>query len=259
MDRDYTIAAVIKALKTLKQFNSERREMTLTELSNSCDISKSSMLRILASLEAEGFVKYDEETKKYKLGVTMFYLGNTAFDFSDTKKVLFPILKKTALESQLLIHLAALVDNEVIVIDRVWSSGNMDMAVLVSSIGGPVPIHCTGVGKVLTAYCSERQRQILLDRCDFKIYTENTIGSREEYMKVLEDVRKNGKAFNDGEHEPYLRCITRPIYDMGGNVVAAMSLSGMSHVITDDKLEYYDKISRKAAMEASKELGYHLL
>ena len=257
-DNDYTIAAVLKALRALKQFNSNRREMTLTELSNCCDMTKSSMLRILASLEAEDFVKYDEETRKYKLGIAIFHLGNTAFDFLDIKKIAFPILKKAASESRLLIHLAVLEDDEIIVIDKIWPAENLDMAALISYVGGSVPVHCTGVGKVLAAYADERQREILLNRCDFKVYTEKTIGSRERLLEELRQVRNRGMAFNDGEHEPYLRCITRPVYNGEGKVAAAVSLSGLKDVITDEKFEFYNGISQKTAAAVSRELGYYL-
>lgn len=258
-DNDYTIAAVMKALRTLKQFNSTRREMTLTELSNCCDITKSSMLRILASLEAEDFVKYDEETKKYRLGIAIFHLGNTAFEFLDIKKVALPILKSAASESQLLIHLAVLEDDEIVVIDKIWPTDNLDMVALISYVGGSVPVHCTGVGKVLAAYAGEHQREILLNRCDFKVYTERTIGDRQLFLEELEQVRRKGMAFNDGEHEPYLRCITRPIYNGEGKVVAAVSLSGLRDVIADSRLEFYNRISQKTAAAVSEELGYHRL
>lgn len=258
-DNDYTIAAVIKALRTLKQFSSTRREMTLTELSNCCDITKSSMLRILASLQSEGFVKYDEETKKYKLGIAIFHLGNTAFEFLDIKKVALPVLKSAASESQLLIHLAVLEDDEIVVIDKIWPTDNLDMVALISYVGGSVPVHCTGVGKILAAYAGPHQREVLLERCDFKAYTERTIDNREDFLKELELVRQRGMAFNDGEHEPYLRCITRPIYNSEGKVVAAVSLSGLKDVVTDEKFEFFNRISKKTAMAVSKELGYHLL
>lgn len=258
-NNDYTIAAVIKALRTLKQFNPSRKEMTLTELSNCCDITKSSMLRILASLEAEGFVKYDEETKKYKLGITIFHLGNTAFEFLNIKKVALPILKNAAAESQLLIHLAVLEEDEIVVIDRVWPTENLDMFALISSVGGSVPVHCTGVGKVLAAYANDRQQKMLLDHCDFKSYTERTIDNSDDFRKELEVVKRSGVGFNDGEHEPYLRCLTRPIYNSEGTVVAAVSLSGLKEMFTDEKMELYDRISQKTALAVSKELGYHLM
>lgn len=257
-DNDYRIAAVVKALKTLKQFDSQHREMTLTELSKACGITRSSMLRILVSLESERFIRYDEQTKKYKLGIAIYHLGNTAFDFLDIRHVAAPILKKVAANNNFFFHLAVLQDDEIIVIDRIWPSQNLDMMALVSTVGGTVPVHCTGVGKVLAAFADREQRDRLLAKCDFKKYTERTIASREEFLLTLEQVRQKGVALNDGEHEAYLRCITRPLYNSEGQVIAALSLSGLRDVITDNLLDNYDKISKRTAFEISKELGYQL-
>lgn len=255
-NNDYTISAVIKALKTLKLFNAQKNELTLTELSALSGIGKSSMLRILTSLEAEGFIRYNEDTKKYCLGIAIFNLANTAYGFLDIRKIAAPILKKAAVEIQLLIHLAVIEDNKIVVIDKVWPTEHLDMVALVSYIGGSVPIHCTGVGKVLTAYASERKRRKMLDECRFEKYTENTITDRDTFEKLLEQVRVDGYAVNDCEHEPYLRCITRPIYNGDGKVIAAVSLSGLKDVITDDKIEYYNIMSRQLTAQLSKEFGW---
>lgn len=253
---DYTISAVTKSLKTLKLFTAQRKEMTLTELSTLSGIGKSSMLRIMASLEAEGFIRYNEDTKKYSLGISIYNLANTAYGFLDIRKIASPILKKAAAEIQLLIHLAVIEDGKIVVIDKVWPTEHFDMVALVSYIGGSVPVHCTGVGKVLTAYASERTRKKLLDGCVFERYSERTITDRAEYEKVLAQVREQGYALNDCEHEPYLRCITRPIYNGEGKVIAAMSLSGIKDVITDDKLEYYNAFSKQLARQLSREFGW---
>lgn len=256
MAENYQIAAVIKALKTLKLFNSQEKEMTLTELSTKAGITKSSMLRILASLEAEGFVRYNEDTKKYCLGITVFNLANTAFEFLDIKKIASPLLRKAAVETQLLIHLAIVEDGKVVVIDKIWPTDHFDMMALMSYIGGTVPVHCTGVGKVLAAFSSDKIREKLIKNCDFQRYTERTIGDPETFRAALQTVRNNGYGFNDGEHEPYLRCITRPIFDVEGKVLAAVSLSGLKDVITDEKFDYYNAMSQKVCSELSREFGY---
>lgn len=259
IDNDYTIAAVIKALKTLKQFDADHKSMTLTELSNRCDINKSSMFRIINSLESEGFLKYDKETRKYKLGVVVFHLGNNAFDFLDIKKVCAPVLKKAAVESQLLVHLAVLEEDQVIVIDKIWPTEHSDMIALVSNIGGTVPLHCTGVGKILSAYSNEETREKLLAKCKFEVYSTKTINNREAFMTELNNVRRQEYALNDCEHEPYLRCVTRPIFDSEGKVIAAVSLSGLRDIIVDDKIAQFESILHKATNELSIEFGFSRL
>ena len=252
---DYKIAAVIKVLRTLKQFSAEEKELTLTQLSNRTGINKSNMLRILVSLESEGFVKFDEELKKYRLGITMYNLGNTAFGFLDIKKICYPILRKASKDLQLLIHLAVELDGQVLVIDRIWPNNHEDIAGLVSKIGGTVPLHCTGVGKVIAAYVEPKKLDRLIRDCDFKKYSEKTITSKETFLRCVEEVRRNGYAINDCEHENYLRCLTRPIFDSSGKFIAAFSLSGLSEIMDDERMKDFQIASKEIAKSLCKEFG----
>lgn len=254
--QDYVITAVVKALKTLKQFNENNKEMTLTELVNKTGINKSGMLRILASLQSEGFVKYQKESKKYSLGIQIFNLGNNAFQFLDVKRICSPYLKKAAQESQLMLHLAVIEEGHVICIDKIWPNEHLDIIALVSYIGGTIPLHCTGVGKVLAAYADEKELQELLSNCDFAPRSENTCIDKDIFIQNLPKIKAQGYAFNDCENEPYLRCLTRPVFNSTGKCIAAVSLSGLKDVMTDEKLSYYNEISRKTVNAISAEFGY---
>ena len=88
---DYIIASVAKALRVLKVFGSDTEctNYTLTDISKKSSIPKAGTLRILATLESEGFVKYDEETRKYHLGLINYRLGSTAYGILDLKKICF--------------------------------------------------------------------------------------------------------------------------------------------------------------------------
>lgn len=256
MGDKYLITAVIKALQTLKQFDENNKEMTLTELSKKTGINKSGMLRILASLEHEGFIKFDDETKKYRLGIQIFNLGTNAYGFLDVKRICAPILKEAAQESQLLIHLAVIEDNNVVCIDKIWPNEHLDITALASYIGGIIPIHCTGVGKILCAYASPDQLKSLVANCDFERHSERTITDKDVFLSILPQIREQGFAFNDCENEPYLRCLTRPVFNAKGECVAAVSLSGLKDVLSDQKLPFYHEISIKTVQRLNREFGY---
>lgn len=253
---DYSINSVSRALNILKIFNKDRKELSLTEISAITQMNKSTTLRMVETLKQEGFLKYDEDIKKYSLGIEIFRLSNTAFNFIGLKDIARPYFKEIATLSKCTVHLSILEDDKVIVLDRVYPVSNLDTMVLVSEIGGDVPIHCTGVGKVLAAYADKKTRDRLVGACDFEKYSENTITDVKEYLRVLENVRDNGYAVNDGEHEKYLKCITCPIYDYTGKVIAAASISGLRDVMDFD--ENY-KLIKDAAGKISSELGYKKL
>lgn len=256
MDNErYYIASIVKALKTLKMFTNEEREQTLTELTSKTGYNKSNMLRILATLSSEGFIRYNEETKKYSLGYAIYSLNNT-MGHVDIKQICRPILEKAAKESQCLIHLSVLEHDKILVVDRVFPELGMEALALASSIGGNVPVHCTGAGKIIAAYTNDEEKDILLQSCEFEKYSEKTITDRESLEKLLPQVRERGYAINRGEHEPYLTCLTRPVFDSSKNLVAAVSISGINEVLVGDKLKQINSISQKMAKDLSEAFGY---
>lgn len=254
--KDYTIASVVRALKILKLFDINNKELTLTELSIKSEINKSSVLRVMESLEQEGFVKYNIENKKYSLGIEIFKLSNTAFKFLSIKDTARPYLKQVALETKLTVHLSILESDRVIVIDRIWPNENIEVLSLMSQIGGEVPIHCTGAGKLLIAFLPSEIQERLIKKCRFERYSENTITDENEFRKILIKIRQDGYAINDGEHEEYLKCITYPIFDYNHKIVAAASISGLKQKMEEYSEKEHGNIIKKATELISKELGY---
>lgn len=253
---DYTILSVQKALKILKLFSPEKQCLTLTEISVLSGYNKSSTLRILATLEGENFIRYNEETRKYKLGIELFKLGNIVFESLNLKNVAEPYIREAVKESGLIGHLGVLDGNNVVVIDKIWPPDFSDTIRMVSRIGGIVPAYCTGVGKVLMAFTDEDTRKRVLDNQTFIKYSEVTITNIDELMKELEKVKNQGYAYNMGEHEPYLECITYPIFDYNSEVVAAMSLTGLKQIVDDMDKKKIHSILKETTKKISQEFGY---
>ncbi len=251
----YYITSIIKALKTLKQFTSEERELTLTELTIKTGYNKSNMIRILATLSSEGFIRYNEKIKKYSLGYAIHTLNNT-MGFVNIKQICRPFLENAAIESQCLIHLSVLEDDKIVVIDRVFPELGMEALVLASSIGGTVPVHCTGAGKIIAAFTDEEEKNTLLNSCKFEKYSEKTITERKDLERIISETKIKGYAINEGEHEPYLTCLTRPIFDSNNKLLAAVSISGLKEMLIGEKLNEINKISENLANELSIIFGY---
>ena len=92
--------------------------------------------------------------------------------------------------------------------------------------------------------------------CSFIRFTPKTIGSIDELHKELLKVRKQGWAMDDQELEIGHRCISAPIYDYRGDIIAAISASGDVRVLTDDRIEDTVEYVRQAALELSRSMGY---
>lgn len=255
MSNDYTIAAVVRTLSILKLFDKKHKKMTLTEISERSGVVKSSVLRVLASCEAEGFIKYDEETKLYRLGVEIFKLANTGYDFMDIRQVAMPFIRKMVNEMNLIGHLGVVEGDKVVIIAKVWPESTADSLALQSRVGGIVPTHCTGIGKVITAFSEPETSERLINSCSFERYTEHTVCDRDEFEKVLDRVRKQGYAVTVCEHEPLIQCITYPIFGINGQLIAAMSLTGLTHSYNEETEAKAKEMLRMTAQMISNEMG----
>lgn len=230
-NQGYAITAVTKALRVLKLFDETHRTMSLTEISALSGLTKSSVLRILESLESEGFVRRVEENKRYRLGPTLFVIAHTGYEFSSLVELANPLLKKVVNETGLTGHLGVLEEEQVLFASCIYPEVSYERYVIASSVGAKLPCHCTGVGKVLLAYAEEPIRTHMLEQCDFKQYTPNTILTREKLELELDVIRRQGYAVNCEEHEPYVTCLTYPVFNYKRRIVAAVSLTGLTQVV----------------------------
>jgi IclR family transcriptional regulator, KDG regulon repressor len=254
--RQYSITAVQRALRLLKVFDADRRELSLAEMSRLTGINKSTVMRTLATLAEDHYVAYDETTQRYRLGIELFRLGNLVSEAMDLRSVAKPYIEAAGEEAGLIVHLGILDRQEIVIIEKHWPSVYRDSVTMVSRVGGIVPLHCTGVGKVLLAFREEGEARRMLQNVELTQYSERTITSIPNLMEDLRVTRKRGYAINDGEHEPYIKCYTMPIFDHNDQVVAAMSLTGLRDVINQQDREAVLATLRRATAGISKGLGY---
>lgn len=255
-DNRYTIASVQRSLKLLKLFNSERDALTLSEMSRLSGVNKSSILRVITTLTQEHFLKYDELTKKYRPGIELFRLGTVVAETMDLRTIARPHIEKVCEETGLIVHIGVLEETHVIIVEKLLPKQYRDSVSMVSKVGGIVPVHCTGVGKVLLAFQDEDEVEQIMEGYEYKKFGENTITNFPDLRKSLDMIRMQGYGVNDGEHEPYIKCYTFPIYDYEKRVVAAMSLTGLKEKMDNHGSKYIIDTLKKVTLDISLDLGY---
>ena len=201
---------------------------TLDQLAEAVDVHKSTVLRLLRTLEAHRFVQR-EGIRHYRLGTALFDLANQSLEDRDVRRAVEPALRALYVVSGHTVHLASYEDGEVVYIDKFDSKHQVRMY---SRIGKRAPLHCTAVAKVLVAALSPAERDWLVARMEFPALTANTITTPEAYRAELAAVAERGWALDDREHEDFIHCVAAPIRDARGDVVAAVSLS-VPVVLTD--------------------------
>jgi DNA-binding IclR family transcriptional regulator len=201
---------------------------TLDQLAEAVDVHKSTVLRLLRTLEAHRFVQR-EGARHYRLGTALFDLAHQSLEDRDVRRAVEPALRELNESTGHTVHLATYEDGEVVYIDKFDSKHQVRMY---SRIGKRAPLHCTAVAKVLLASLPTAERDTLVAGMEFPALTANTITTAPAYLAELVTVAERGWAMDDREHEDFIHCVAAPIRDARGDVVAAVSVS-VPVVLTD--------------------------
>ncbi len=204
---------------------------TLDDLAGQLDVHKTTVLRLLRTLEAQRFVRRDA-SHRYYLGARLFALASDALcqlEVRDRARPYLVRLSRTTGEQT--VHLAALENDAVVYIDKVESTHAIRMY---SRVGLIAPTHATAVGKVLIAAMPPGQREAIVAGLDLTAFTAATITAPEAMLQALDVVAAEGWAMDRGEHEDFINCIAAPIRDGTGRVVAAASVSVPDVVLDAD-------------------------
>lgn len=249
------IRAVERALAILRAFTAAAPELSVSELARAVGLHKSTVHRLLATLERTGFVAQDAASRRYRLGLPLFELGSLVVNTMELRRLARPHLEEIHRACGETVHLGMLDEGEVVYIDKIESTRRVRMY---SQVGRRAPAHCTALGKVLLAYLPDAALTELIDRRGLRRYTSSTITSPKELRDHCALIRRQGYALDAGEHEELIQCAAAPIADHTGRAVAAVSVTSVSAAMDRHRIAEYAGFVMDAARRISEALGYQL-
>ncbi len=251
----YNIRVLSRAMRLLEVL-ADGKPRKLAELSEAIGISQSTTFRLLATLMSYGFVEKEDRSGGYHLGLTCLELARAYYDSNDLRLTALPELEKLRDASGETVHLGILDDMQVVYLEKLH--GLHAIGLMTSRVGGRSPAYCTGLGKVLLAWSDPEVVRTHFSRNALVAYTAHTITDLSDLMQHLAGIRARGYALDCGEHEPEVRCVAAPIFDIGGRVVAAISASGPAGRLDPlDKNRDLIDLTVETAGSISRRLGYH--
>jgi IclR family transcriptional regulator, KDG regulon repressor len=253
MERENLVKSVSRALHIIDIVSSEKDGLGVTEIAKQMDINKSSVYRILSTLVQYGYIEQDKETERYKLGYKFLDISSKLLESIDLRREAKPYLRELEKETNEVIHLVVYDQGEVIYIEKLEGTETLRMH---SKVGKRAPMHCTGVGKAILAHLPLNVVLEIIERKGLPKHTDFTITDRDALLKELEKVKQKGYALDLEENEYGIRCIAVPVFDYSGNVVAAVSISGPTIRMTDERIEKLQERIRYIGRQISERLGY---
>jgi DNA-binding IclR family transcriptional regulator len=250
----YPIKVLDKSLSVLDVLFQNNAPMSIMEISKKLGIYPSTIHRILDTLKYRGYVEQNSDNQKYLLGLKLVELGMARYHQINLVKEASPFLKELVAECNETVHLGVLDHEEVLYIAKRDSAQTIGM---VSRVGRRAPLYSTGLGKILLAYVTEKERKRTIAHIKIQRFTKNTITDKKELKKELEQVRKQGFAFDKEENEKEVYCIAVPIKNYRGKVIAALSVSSPTYRINAQRKKFLEKSILGIGRKISKRLGYN--
>ncbi|MFF2909561.1 MULTISPECIES: IclR family transcriptional regulator [Bacillales] len=239
-DRKLTVRAVERALDILLCFTKEN-ELGLTEIAGQIGLHKSTVHRLLTTLEEKGFLTRNAATEKYRLGIRVWELSTHLPAYDESAALLLPAMERLRDRLGETVSLYLRDGLERVRIQAVQSQQAIRR---VAQIGARLPLSVGASSKVLAAYAPPEVLQSLLEGPGWPDYVE-----RDAYKHQLQEIMKLGYATSFEEREPGAAAVAVPVVGRSGTVVAALSVSGPVSRLSQETLLAYAAVLHETAAE----------
>jgi DNA-binding IclR family transcriptional regulator len=247
------IQSLERAFAILEEVARHRAGINLTDLSKAVGLHQSTTFHLVKTMAQLGYIVQMRDSKRYRIGTKLFTLAAGALEENTYLALATPVLETLTGDTGEAAHFAIRSGRDVVVIARTAGSGLLQMVV---SAGAQRPVHATALGKVLLAPLNDAQIRQLLGTEPLRRFTPKTIIDRAALLREIEEVRKKGIAYDDGEFDAEVRCVAVPVYDFAGRVAGVIGISGPVWRLSLQALQAKAQQVREAAKVLSAQLGF---
>jgi DNA-binding IclR family transcriptional regulator len=206
--------------------------LSFTEIHTRLNLPKSSTHHLVAGLIDLGMLRQQDDGG-FVLGLRLFEIAATATGQRRIDREAKPILSALAVSETLTCHLGVLEGHQAVYLARVESEQEIKIN---TWVGRRLSLNRSALGKVLLAWLPTADITALMSHIDWEPKTPKTIVDAASLLAELEQVRKQGWAFDDEEDAVNIRCIAAPVRDGQGKVIAAISAVGTVLQIVDGRV-----------------------
>src|SRR6516165_3973776 len=218
---------------------------TVRDLATSSGVPRSTVYRILNTLEAHRFVVRAGNDGGYQLGSRLVTLAASVPGGAQWQRLAEtsqPWLQRLASEVGETAKLSVLDGDAALCIAVARGSSPFTVAAI---RGGRYPLHAGAASKILLSAMRADQRDAIL-ASPLASYTPSTISDARLLREELARVRRYGFAEDRGEHNANIAAVAAPVVDSAGNVVAAVSIAHFADRGAADLLRFRDAVCRTA-------------
>ncbi len=238
---DKTAQNTIKSLDRAMQvfeFLSEAQGKALSTIAAEMKQSPATVYRILVTLEGRGLVEFDPVEQVWHIGPQAFVIGARFLRRTSLVDRARPVMRKLMEQTGETANLGVEKEGSVLFLSQVETHATIRAFFPPGTLS---PMHASGIGKALLAEMDDARLRRALEGRVLEAFTDHTITDFAALRDDLAAVRARGFSIDGEEKNLGMRCIAAPVFDVAGEAVAGISVSGpVSRVSAEDT----DRLSR---------------
>ncbi len=233
-----------RALDVLCAFSAERPEWSVTEMSQHLGVHKSTVSRLLTTMEAVGFVRRTPGNGHYALGPRLLEMSSLVLARLDVRTVARRWLEELSRASQETVNLAVWDHDEAVNVDQIASPQPI---LYMGWIGRRTPAHASSTGKALLAYQPPDIIERVLQR-PLPAYTKATVTDAGRLRQELTWIRECGYAIAEDEFQDGVTAVAAPVLTRG-LCAGVISISAPTYRTTRQRKGQFVQLLTTAARE----------
>lgn len=237
-----------KMIQILGLFSIDRPKLTIKEVQEELKIPKSTIFRILDTLEQYQFIQRNEVTHDYSLGYQFFRLGSIYQLNLNFRDVALPQMRLLMEETQETVELNILNGIHRVCVEKIDSP--LDVRNFVR-VGERKPAYLGASGKVMLAFLSDEELEEV-----YKEVQALDLFDMGQFKKELHEIKMNGYAITQGERIIGTYAIAAPILGPSGKLIAGLTLAGPLQRLSEERAALLKARCIQSAKRISTQLGY---
>jgi len=214
-------------------FYSTDTALNMTQISEQIGIHKSTVHRLLATLERRDFVRRDPETGIYRLGYRLLQMAYLSQEEIGVRQIALPFMRKLNEKYRETIDLAILDKDEVLFLDVIQSPQRVKLA---SSMGQRLPAFSTASGKAILAWIPESEALRILQSTNTS-FRPNAVPTSEAFLEDLRATRQRGYSVDCEGLETGIHAVGVPLFRADGKPIASLAIAGPAFRLECGKLQ----------------------
>ncbi|WP_296426309.1 HTH-type transcriptional regulator BhcR [Yoonia sp.] len=227
-----TIKSLDRALEVLVALG-EMDGGTLSEVAGALEQSPATVYRVLTTFQGHGFVDFDDQNQVWNIGATAFLTGSRFLRRSSLAERARPIMRDLMEATGETANLGIERDGQVLFLGQVETHATIRAFFPPGTVSA---MHASGIGKALLSRMDDTRQRRVLAAGQLARFTPYTLTDPEAMIADLHAAKLRGYAIDGEERNLGMRCIAAPVYNVFGETVAGISVSGPTTRITEDRI-----------------------